>query len=224
MNKRLIIHSDHIPWKTQVDEKFLELCWKKPEDIKMAYIPSQSDADGTRKYFNQKVSWYSQFWIQPENISYFDVDREYDPSKEWDLFSNDAIFLSWWNTFHFLNNLRQRWFIEKLRKFVEEWWILIWASAGWILMSETIWTAGWWLWLSPDDESPIWLTDLSSLCLNEFDFFPHFVWDEETIKKLTEYSKWKLLYAVKDWDGIVVNWDNVETIWDVIVFQNWEKK
>ena len=104
MHKKLIIHSDHIPWKTQVDERFLKLCWKTPEGIKMGYIPAQSDKDGTRKYFNQKVSWYGQFWIKPENMLYFDVDKEYDPTKEVELFDNDAIFLSWWNTFYFLNS------------------------------------------------------------------------------------------------------------------------
>jgi hypothetical protein len=58
----------------------------------MAYIPSQSDI--SRKYFNEKVVWYSNLGITAEHISYFDVDQEYDVGKEKELFSNDAIFLS----------------------------------------------------------------------------------------------------------------------------------
>lgn len=220
MEKKLILHSDHIPWKTIVDEKFLEMCWKKPEEIKMAYIPSQSDSDWNRKYFNQKVSWYSQFWIKPQNISYFDVDKEYDISKEDELFTKDAIFLSWWNTFHFLNNLKKRWFMEKLRSYVEKWGILIGLSAWGIIMSKHIGTAGNLCSDTNDSES----NDLSSLWLNDFEFVPHFSWENEALQRLKDYSKGKILYAVKDWDWLIINWNNIKTIWEVIVFQNWEKK
>ncbi len=219
MNRKLILHSEHIPWKTAVDEKFLEICWKQPEKITMAYIPSQSDL--TREYFDQKVSWYAQFWILPNHISYFDIDEEYDVTKEKDLFAKDAIFLSWGNTFYFLSRLKQRWFIEKLRKFVEYWGTLIWASAGWIIMSKTIEAASG---IFNNDENITWLSNLSALWLNDFEFHPHYSWVDDEIEKLIEYSKWKVVYAVKDWDWIVINWNNIETIWDVIVFQNWEKK
>lgn len=220
MARKIVLHSDHVSWKTMVDEKFLEMCWKRPEEVKMAYIPSQSDLDWNRKYFNQKVSRYVQFWMKPENISYFDVDKEYDISKEAELFSNDAIFLSWGKTFHFLNNLKKRWFMEKLRRFVEKWWILIGLSAWGIIMSNHIGTA----WNICNEINSGESEDLSSLGLLDFEFFPHFSWENETLQRLKAYSAGKSLYAVRDWDWIVINWNNIETIWDVVVFQNWEKR
>ena len=219
MNKKLVLHSDQIQGKKEVDEKFLQLCGKQPWEIRISYIPSQSDV--TRKYFNEKVAWYAQLWIKSEHITYFDIDKEYDSIKEDALLSNDVIFLSWGNTFYFLSCLKKRGFIEKLRAFVEQWWILIWASAGAILMSKTIWTASG---IFNDDENISWLTDLSALGLNDFEFHPHFVWAKEEIEKLIEYSRWKLVYAVQDGDWIIVNGENIELIWDVAVFQNGERE
>ncbi len=58
--KKLVLHSDQISGKTQVDEAFLKFFTgaKKP---KIAYIPSQSDLQ--RKYFRQKHEWYNQYEI-----------------------------------------------------------------------------------------------------------------------------------------------------------------
>jgi dipeptidase E len=219
--KKLVLHSSHVPWDTKVDQQFLALCGKRPEEITLAYIPSSSDLDWSRRYFNEELAWYSQFGIPPEHIMYFDVDKAYYASKEDELFSCDAISLSWGNTFSFLHALRQRWFIEKLRAYVDKGGILIGLSAGAILMSETIRTA-WWFWLPDDDINVLWLKDLSALEFNAFDFFPHYVGDNETIEKLKKYAIWKIIYAVKDGDGIIVNGKNVELIWDVAVFQDGE--
>ena len=73
--KKLVLHSDQVNGKTQVDEVSMRLF--SSSNPKIAYIPSKSDL--TRKYFNQKVEWYRQFGIT--DLLYFDVDQEYDEGK-----------------------------------------------------------------------------------------------------------------------------------------------
>jgi len=71
-------------------------------------------------------------------LLYFDVDKEYDEKKIEELLACDAIFLSGGNTYYFLNSLRKRKFLPKLREYVRIGGILIGVSAGSIIMSKTI--------------------------------------------------------------------------------------
>jgi len=130
--KKLVLHSDQIQGHKEVDLAFIELLGKKSP--RLAYIPSQSDFE--RKYFNQKVEWYKQFGIT--DLLYFDVDKEYDEKKNDELFACDAIFLSGGNTYYFLNSLKKREFLPKLREYVRKGGILIGVSAGSIIMSKTV--------------------------------------------------------------------------------------
>jgi len=110
--KKLVLHSDQIQGYKKVDLAFMELLGKKGP--RLAYIPSQSDLQ--RKYFNQKVEWYKQFGIN--DLLYFDVNKEYDENKIDELLACDAIFLSGGNTYYFLNSLKKREFLPKLREYV----------------------------------------------------------------------------------------------------------
>lgn len=216
--KKLVLHSDQIAEKTQVDEAFLKFFGnRKP---KIAYIPSQSDL--TRKYFNQKVEWYKQFDIT--DLLYFDIDQEYNEKKIPELLSCDAIFLSGGNTYYFLNSLKNRDFIPVLKSFVEKGGVLIGVSAGSIMMSKTITVTS----IDDDiggDQNTIGLKDFSALGLNDFEFFPHLdINNIEITKRLKEYSKTSksVIYACKDGDGIIIDGDNMQFFGEVLKIENGE--
>lgn len=216
--KKLVLHSDQVSEKTQIDEAFLKLFGdRKP---KIAYIPSQSDL--TKKHFNQKVEWYKQFGIT--DLLYFDIDQEYNEEKIPELLSCDAIFLSGGNTYYFLNSLKNRNFIPVLKSFVEKGGVLIGVSAGSIIMSKTITVTS----IDDDiggDQNTVGLKDFSALKLNDFEFFPHFdINNMEITKRLKEYSKMSksVIYACKDGDGIIIDNDNMQFFGEVLKIENGE--
>lgn len=214
--KKLVLHSDQIPGKTQVDEVFLNFFEnKKP---KIAYIPSKSDL--TRKYFNKKVEWYKQFGIN--DFLYFDIDQEYNEEKIPELISCDAIFLSGGNTYYFLNSMKNRNFLPVLKNYVKKGGILIGVSAGSIIMSKTIAISS----VADDmadEQNLVGLKDFSALGLINFEFYPHFdINNVEITKKLKEYSRTSnsIIYACKDGDGIIVNGEDIQFFGEVIKIQN----
>ncbi len=216
--KNLILHSDQVSGKTQIDEASIKLFTSKSP--KIAYIPAKSDIQ--RKYFNQKAAWYRQFGIN--DFLYFDIDQEYNEEKIPELLSCDAIFLSGGNTYYFLNSLKNRDFIKVINSFVEKGGILIGVSAGSILMSKTIAVTS----IDDDiggDENLVNLKDLSALGLNNFEFFPHFdKSNKEILKRLRGYSKRNesVIYACNDGDGIIISNNNMQFFGEVLKIENGE--
>lgn len=209
--KKLILHSDQVEEKTQVDQASMKLFTSNHPQL--AYIPSQSDPK--RKYFNQKVKWYQQFGIS--NLLYFDIDQEYDDKKLNQLLHCDGIFLSGGNTYYFLNSLKKRNFLPILRKYVEKGGILIGVSAGSRIMSKTINITT----LLEEDNTN--LKDYSALGLINFEFFPHLNHNEKKyLKKIVEYSKTNksIIYACKDGDGIIINDNNMQFFGEVLKIDN----
>jgi len=202
--KKLVLYSEQfIGQSEQVDQELISLIAK--ENPKIAYIPSQADL--TRKYYNEKIEYYKRIGIN--DLMYFDLEHEYDEAKLPELLSCDAIHLSGGNTFYFLNFLKKRNFINYLLKFVENGGVLIGVSAGSILMSETIIAA------AIGDENFIELQDLKGLGLVDFDFYPHWKNNNDYLEQIISYSKEnpnRVCYVCKDSDGIIVNDNRVKFI------------
>jgi len=215
--KKLVLHSDQVSGKTQIDEASLKLFASK--NPKIAYIPSQSDLE--KKCFNDKIEWYKQFGIT--DLLYFDIDQEYNEEKISELLACDGIFLSGGNTYYFLNSLKNRNFIPVLNSFVKKGGVLIGVSAGSIIMSQTIAVTT----IDDDiggDQNTVGLNDFSALGLNDFEFFPHYDKSDEILKRLTKYSKTSksVIYACKDGDGIIVDGDNMQFLGEVLKIENGE--
>ncbi|MFC1787907.1 Type 1 glutamine amidotransferase-like domain-containing protein [Patescibacteria group bacterium] len=211
MNKKLVLHSEHIQGHTQLDLALFQLLMKN--DPRISYISSQTDPN--REYFKQTAKWYKEFGVN--DFTYFDFDQEYDENKLDDLLSADAIFLSGGNTFYFLDSLKQKNFLSKLRDFVFNGGILIGLSAGSIIMSEDISMAS-----GPEgDENTVGLDDLSSLGLIDFYFYPHFdQTNQSTIKYLKEFSKKnKTIYACTDGSGILIEDEKLKFIGKIFKFE-----
>ena len=101
--KKLILYSDQVAGKSDtVDAALLGLIHQT--DPRIAYIPSRGDV--TRKYYNQTRGYYGGLGIN--ELLYFDIDIEFDPSAIDDLLSCDAIHLSGGDTAYFLHCLKER--------------------------------------------------------------------------------------------------------------------
>lgn len=63
-------------------------------DVSIAFIPAKSDKEG--KYYTRFKDYYSKYGFH--NLTYFDVDEDFDAHALDILFSSDAIYLSGGNT------------------------------------------------------------------------------------------------------------------------------
>ena len=181
---------DNLNLKRKMREIFLN------KKYTLSYIPSRTDKK--LKYFEKtknKLSEYGNF-----QFNYFDIDDFCSIEKIDKIFKSEVIYLSGGNAYYFLNNLKKRYFITRLRRYVENGGYIIGLSAGAIMMAKDIAAAQF------GDEDIVGLSDLSSLALVDFDFMPH--WNENTpyFDDLKEYSKntGKTVYTCNDGDGIIV--------------------
>ena len=182
--------NDNANLKRKMREIFLD------KKYTISYIPSMSDRK--LKYFERtksKLSEYGNF-----QFKYFDIDDFCNVDKIEKIFKSEIIYLSGGNTYYFLNNLKKRYLITRLRKYVENGGYIIGLSAGAIIMAKDIATAQF------GDKDIVGLSDLSSLALVDFDFMPHWNEDSHYLDDLKKYSKntGNTVYACNDGDGIIV--------------------
>jgi dipeptidase E len=199
---------DNVNLKRKMREIFLD------KKYTLSYIPSMTDRE--LKYFEKtksKLSEYGNF-----EFNYFDIDDFCSIDKIDKIFKSEVIYLSGGNTYYFLNNLKKRYFITRLRKYVENGGYIIGLSAGAIMMAKDIAAAQF------GDEDIVGLSNLSSLALVDFDFMPH--WNEEShyLDELKEYSKntGNTVYTCNDGDGIIVMNNKIHFYGDIRMIKEGE--
>lgn len=201
---------------TEKENAELDLSLQKllPKDPLVTYIPSSSlDAE---IHFSRYVKRLKEYDIH--KFIHFPIDIPSDPVLEAEVWKSDLIHLDGGNTFYFLATLRKKKLLGKLRTFVQEGGILSGESAGAIIQTPSIATAGF-----PEfdcDENDVNLKNLSALNLVSFEFAPHFVnskrYEEAYIKHTKKTSI--PLYACKDGGGIIVNGNNLQFIGKIVCF------
>ena len=180
------------------DELFGMVTGKNPL---MVYIPASSYLSEVE--FHHFVEQYRRFRVK--RFLHFPVDVPFDKILFREMLKADVIHLGGGNTFHFLLWLRKTRMLEALRDYVHHGGILTGLSAGAIMMTQDIQTAG-----MPSfdrDENHDNVKNLEALTLLEFDFFPHYRnsprYDTE-FRKFSKKTK-RGLYACPDGAGIVVD-------------------
>jgi dipeptidase E len=151
------------------------------------------------------------------------VDRTLSKNQEKALLSADAIFLGGGNTFYFLNNLRKRKLLPKLRKYARQGGLLMGLSAGSILMTPNITTAA-----GPSmdsDDNEIGLKNWRALGLVPFEFSPHYYRSAAVDRELQNYSRKmsRPIYACADGQGIVVRNGAIRFVGRVSIFRRGSK-
>lgn len=181
---------DNVNLKKRVQELFLD------KKYTLSYIPSMTDRK--LKHFEktkEQLSEYGNF-----EFNYFDIDDFCNIDKIDRIFKAEVIYLSGGNTYYFLNNLKKRYFITRLRRYVENGGYIIGLCAGAIMMAKDISAAKF------VDEDIVGLSNLSSLGLVDFDFMPHWNRRSQYLNDIKEYSNntGNTVYTCNDGDGIIV--------------------
>ncbi len=170
---------------------------KKP---RITYIPSCSYDHDTD--FIDFIKQYKKYDVN--KFVYFPVDIDVDTVLTKEAFKSDIIHLSGGNTYYFLKHLRQSSLMPELKKFVKRGGILTGLSAGAILMTPNIGTAGFPSFDRDDNEEKI--KNFASMALVPFEFFPHYCNSARYDKELISHSKKTKnpIYACPDGSGIIV--------------------
>jgi dipeptidase E len=189
------------------------------ENPRVTYIPScsfDSEAD-----FIAFVQSYRKLGLT--KFIHFPIDVPYDQVLLSEAFSSDIIHLSGGNTFYFLKYLKKTKILSKLKEFVRNGGVLTGMSAGAIIMTPDIKTAGYPKFDCDDNDEKI--TNLKAMNIVPFEFFPHYKNSDRYEKELIFQSK-KVkhpVYAVPDLSGIVVEGNTLKFVGKTVCFLEGKK-
>lgn len=197
---KLVFHGGgHPEDNTSLNREALRMCGSK--DPVVAFIPACSiDAEGE---FLEFARGFQDLGVG--RFLYFPVDIPFDQTMLQQVLQSDIIHLSGGNTYYFLRSLRRARLLPRLREFVKRGGVLTGLSAGGILMTPDIRSAGY-----PTfdcDENDEGLRDLRAMKLVNFEYFPHYRNSKRYELELLKQSR-KVdypIYAVPDGNGIVVD-------------------
>lgn len=185
----------------------------------MTYIPFCHD--GSDLFFRRAIKRYQRVGFQRFHCLPVDV-----PFSQKDLrkaLGSDVIYLAGGNTFYFLKHLRKSGLIPHLKQFVERGGVLAGLSAGAIILTPNIGTAG--PPLPVPDDNEVKLKNLRALGLVRFEFYPHYTSTPKTNHALLAYSrttKYPIL-ACPDGSGITINENRMTFIGSVAMFSGGKK-
>ncbi len=215
---RLVLYSGGTAKENKaLDSELLKLIKHKNPGI--TFIPASSlHAD---LEFRDFVNHYRRFHVS--KFLLLPVDRPIDRTMLELAFKSDIIHLGGGNTFYFLNALRKAGLLPRLRRYVAQGGVLSGESAGGIIMTPSIYMAG-----HPPfdaDENYVHLTNLKSLGLVPFEFFPHYRKSARYEKAFVAYTKKhkRPLLACPDGAGLVVDENGVKMLGNVTCFHQGKK-
>jgi dipeptidase E len=168
--------------------------------LTMTYVPFCTE--GSRTFFYRAIKRYAPYGV----MNFLCLDPEQNPTSGdiREALKSDIVYLAGGNTFFFLHQLKRLKMLPPLRDYVKKGGVLAGLSAGALIMTPNINLAGV-PGLDPD-ENDVGLRNSSGLGLVPFEFSPHFVPNQKTIRTLLNYSKrtHRSIYASQDGGGIVV--------------------
>lgn len=184
----------------QLDQFLIKKLTNKRK-LKMTFIPSSSYM--SHLDFRDFVYQYQAHNV--EQFIHFPVDVHFTEVLKKEAFSADIIHLAGGNTYYFLATLRRAKLFNDLKKFINRGGILTGLSAGAIIMTPEIQTAGFPPFDCDENEDNI--TDLRALNLVNFEFFPHYRNSKRYDQYLLEYSlkSKRKIYASPDGSGVIVD-------------------
>ena len=185
----------------------------------MTYIPfCQNGAD---LFFQKAIKRYqsvgfTRFHCLPVDIPFTRKDLK-------TTLGSDVIYLAGGNTFYFLKHLRKSGLLPLLKQFVERGGVLAGLSAGAIILTPNIRTAG--PSLPVPDDNEVQLKNLRSLGLVRFEFYPHYISTSKTNQAILQYSRTTQypIFACPDGSGITVNDNRTTFIGNVAMFSEGKK-
>ncbi len=201
----------------KVDQACLDLV--ENSNPTFTFIPTSS-YDGENE-FQDFVEQWQRFGVT--RFIYFPVDIPQDRVLMKEVFNSDMIHMGGGNTFYFLKYLRHFGYLEFLREYAQMGRVLTGLSAGAIMMTPSIRSAGFPSFDCDDNDEG--LKNLKSLGLVKFEFFPHYKNSIRYDRELMEQSlKAKHpLFALPDGSGIVRNNEQLTFIGKAWAFSGGKK-
>ncbi len=185
----------------------------------LTFIPSAED--DYEEYYDEFIDRFQRHGLCQFRM--LDVDRPISNLKLKKVLQSDLIYLSGGNTYYFLKHLHDSGFMEELHKFIKRGGILAGHSAGAIIQTPHIATAGF-----PEDDrddNEVGIIDLTAMGLVQFEIFPHYensAMHNQAIRNYTRNCK-NLVYAVSDGSAIHATDLKLSFYGEVYAFFNGQK-
>jgi dipeptidase E len=186
----------------------------KSKPLQLTYIPFCADASSV--YFHRAMRRYRAHGI--ERFFCLQVDEPHSKDEVEMALKSDVIYLAGGNTFYFLKHLRASGMLGRLKEFAEKGGVLAGLSAGGLIMSPTIASAGE-PGLNPDDNE-VGLKDLRAMGLVQFEFSPHYEGTKAELRAHLEYSTRSPypIYASPDGGGLIIHDETLTVCGDAALF------
>jgi dipeptidase E len=184
------------------------------ENPSITFIPSSFD--DASEDFDEFCSYYEKYHFT--DFSIFPLDVPFNENSLDKIFKRDMIYLAGGNTYYFLKYLRKSGFKNRIGHFLRRGGILVGQSAGAIVMTPNILTAGF---PSFDkDENEVKIKNLTGFKLVNFEFFPHYIHSRRYIDELQRYSRISKnpVLACYDGSGVVINGQRTTFVGKVYLF------
>lgn len=201
----------------QINKRLLKMVKKPNNEIKIAYIPS--DSQQLKKYFNEFKKYFKFYGVK--KIKYLPLDN----FKKNSLSDCDIVYIDGGNTYQLLEEIRSiPYFKKSLKEFSKNGGIISGQSAGVIVLTENISMAS--IPSETADENYLNTKKTKALNLLNFHFSPHYENDTSENKELKEFSyKTKnRIIAIPDGSAISINNKSLEFIGQYTIFENGQKK
>jgi peptidase E len=156
----------------KIGERFSSLINKRPDEIKVVFVPTAAREDIEWKYVEESKQELIDIGICVDNLNVLDLDRKY--SYE-DLADYDAMYVCGGNTFYLLKKIKENGFDQVMKEFIKNDKVYVGVSAGSIIPGPDIGIA------EPFDVNDVGLIDFSSLNIVDFVVSPHYVEEEKEI-------------------------------------------
>lgn len=167
---------------------------------RLTFIPTErEEAD---EYYDEFIDRFAAFGYI--NFDMQHLDQPVSDRRLRRLLDSDMIYFSGGNTYSLLHALRSSGFDRYVERYVRGGGFVAGHSAGAIIMTPVIDTAGY-----PDeeaDENEVGITDLTGMNLVPFEYFPHYQNRPSWIRRLCRESEkvnWPI-FAVPDGSGICI--------------------
>ena len=191
-----------------INKRLHKMSWK--DNPSLAYIPSNSHIPKAQMYFENFKNIMKDAGIN--NITYYPIDIK--NSQIENLRRYDIIYLSWWDTYYFLEQIYLSWLITYLKDSSNNQIIASCSAWSIILTSNILIDID-----SPKREIPtIWVN------IVPFYIFPHYDKSINQRNFLKEYSKehsW-IVYALHNDDAIIITNDKLTLLGDIDQYISWK--
>jgi len=209
---KLFFYSDQTidsPGNRRLDQILLD--GMDVQNTKIGYIPSTEDKG--KVYFDTKAQYYRTYGIQ--DMMFFDLYKEFDPSKTDELLNCDIIHLSAGNPIEFREAIKRRKMDKVLCQYFNQGGIMVGVSGGAVQLGKSIKLFQ--LFIEDSNE------EVDGLHLVDFEFLPHYNrWNEAYKRAVQNYGETTgtIIYAGNDGDGIIFENGEIQMIGSIAMISS----